>query len=120
EALAATLRRFPDRVVLGANFVSEVIGPGQEAWAIDLPTSSVLADASPQNPIVGYVNFWPGLNGVVRAAHYYTTLEQLEGALPPDLVRPDVPASLAARAARWLGVQDLREPFQPHLIRFSG
>ena len=120
EVLAATLRRFPARVVLGANFVSEVIGPGREAWAIDLPTNSVLAEASPQNPTVGYVNFWPGLNGVVRAAHYYTTLDQLEGAPSPNLVRPDVPASLAVRAARWLGFKELPEPFQPHLIRFSG
>jgi adenylate cyclase len=120
EILRATLRRFPDRVVLGANFVSEVIGPGQEAWAIDLPTTSVLPNAAPQNPSIGYVNFWPGFDGVVRAAHYWTTLDQLQGAPPPAVGTPDVPASLAARAARWLGSENIRDPFQPHLIRFSG
>jgi adenylate cyclase len=120
EILAATLLRYPDRVVLGANFVSGMIGPGQEAWAIDLPTTSVLPNASPQNPAVGYVNFWPGLNGVIRAAHYWTTAEQLLNAPPPAVMTGDVPASLTARAGRWLGVNNISDPCQPKLIRFCG
>src|SRR6267143_150345 len=49
EMLQTTLRRFPDRVAVGSNFVSEVIGPGREAWAFNLPSTSVLPNMSPGN-----------------------------------------------------------------------
>ena len=120
EILASMLRRFPDHVVLGANFVSEPVGSNGETWALDLPTTSVLPGASPQNQTIGYVNFWPGFNGVVRTAQYWTTLDQLQGAPPPTSITPDTPVSLAARAGGWLGFQELRDPLRPQLIRFSG
>jgi len=120
EALQNSIRRAGGRVIVGANFVEEVTGPGASAWSINLPPSSVVADASPQNPAIGYVNFWPGFGGIVRGAHYATTLDQLQGGKPPENIGTETPLSLAARAANLLGASLPPNPFALHLIRFSG
>jgi adenylate cyclase len=120
EALQDSIRRAGGRIIIGANFVEEVTGPGASAWSINLPPSSVVADASPQNPAIGYVNFWPGFRGIVRGAHYATTLDQLEGGKPPENIGTETPLSLAARAAALLGTTLPSDPFALHLIRFSG
>src|SRR2546422_6645660 len=120
EAFQAAFGRYPGRVFAGSNFVFEVVGPGRQAWALDLPSSSVVPDSTPQNPAIGYVNFWPGFNGIIRSVQYRTTLEQLEGGSTPAALTPEVPASLAARVAASLGVIKIDEPFRPHFIRFSG
>jgi len=120
EALQNSIRQAGGRIIVGANFVEEVAGPGVPTWSLNLPPSSVIADASPQNPAIGYVNFWPGFGGIVRGAHYATTLDQLEGGKPPENIGAETPLSLAARAAALLGVSPPPNPFALHLIRFSG
>jgi adenylate cyclase len=120
EALQNSIRRAGGRIIIGANFVDEVTGPGASAWSLNLPPSSVIADASPQNPAIGYVNFWPGFGGIVRGAHYATTLDQLEGGKPPENIETGASLSLAARAAALLGASLPQNPFTRHLIRFSG
>ena len=120
EAFRDVLQRFPDRIVLGSNLVLETIGPGQQAWAWSIPATSIIPDSSPDHPSVGYVNFWPGLNGVVRSAQYQTTLEQLQGGIQPDEGVKSAPSSLALRAATKLGPVNLSQPFQPHLFRYTG
>ena len=119
DAFQGGLRQFPGRIVLGSNFVSEMIGPGREAWALTLPTSTIVP-GDLESSAIGYVNFWPAFDGVVRSVHYYTSLDQLQGAPPPAAVTPEVPSSLAARTAATVSAPDLTEPFQPRLIRFSG
>ncbi|PYL50129.1 MAG: hypothetical protein DMF40_00095, partial [Verrucomicrobia bacterium] len=103
EALQESIRRAGGRIIVGANFVEEVTGPGASAWSINLPPRSVIADASPQHPSIGYVNFWPGFGGIVRGAHYATTLDQLQGGKGPENIGAETPLSLAARAAALLG-----------------
>ena len=120
EALQESIRRAGGRIIVGANFVEEVTGPGASAWSLNLPPGSVIADASPQNPAIGYVNFWPGFGGIVRGAHYATTLDQLEGGKPPENVGAETPLSVAERAAALLGASPPANPFALHLIRFSG
>ena len=120
EALQNSIRRAGGRIIIGANFVDEVTGPGASAWSLNLPPSSVIADASPQNPAIGYVNFWPGFGGIVRGAHYATTLDQLEGGKPPENIETGASLSLAARAGALLGASLPPNPFALHLIRFSG
>lgn len=120
EAFQDVLRRFPGRIVLGSNFVRETIGPGQEAWALNLPVSTVVPDASADGGAIGYVNFWPGFDGVVRAAQYQATLDQLEGGAPPAAGAVTAPASLAFRAATKLEPFNLDQPFEPHLFRYTG
>ena len=120
EVLQNSTRRADGRIIIGANFVEEVTGPGANAWSINLPPTSVIADASPQNPAIGYVNFWPGFGGVVRGAHYATTLDQLQGGKPPENIGTETPLSLAARAAALLEASPPSDPFALHLIRFTG
>jgi CHASE2 domain-containing sensor protein len=57
EALLAAFRQFSDRIALGSNLVPETIGPGQQAWTLSLPVSSVIPDPAPNHPSIGYVNF---------------------------------------------------------------
>jgi adenylate cyclase len=120
EALQAAIAKFPGQVLTGSNFVPEVIGPGQEAWSLTLPTSSIIPDLSPHHPAIGYVNFWPDFDGVVRRVQYAATLEQMQGGRPPDRVTPDVPRSLAARAAASVGSAETADLLRPRLIRLSG
>jgi adenylate cyclase len=121
DVLQSTIRQYPGRIVLGSNFVQETIGPGRQAWAVSLPVSSVVPDLAPDHPSIGYVNFWPGFNGVIRSAQYRATIVQLEGGSPPVAGGPDpVLSSLSFRAASQLGPAPLSYPFEPHLFRYSG
>lgn len=120
DSFQDALRQFPGRIVLGTNFVAETIGPGREAWALTLPSTTIVSGGAPEATTFGYVNFWPAFDGVVRNVYYHTTLDQLQGAPPPATVTPEMPASLAARAAATVSASDLTEPFQSRLIRFSG
>lgn len=119
EPFQATLQKFAGRIVVGSNFVSEPIGAGRQAWSLTLPAASVIPEqAAPGG--VGYVNFWPGPDGVVREVNYFTTLDQLEGAPPPAVPAAETPASLATRAVGLVGPLQLAQPFRAHMIRFSG
>lgn len=121
KVFRATIERHPNRIVLGGNFSSYVIGPGRETWSLDLPAETIAGDFSPSSNSIGYVNFWPGFGGVIRDASYWMTLDQLQLHTPPlPAVTPATPTALAARAARWFGLHDLAQPLRPHLFRFSG
>lgn len=120
DALRAAMQKYPGRVILGSNFVPEVIGPGQESWALTLPSSSILPDVRPDHPAVGYVNFWPDFDGVVRQAQHAASLEQMQGGPPPADAEMNVPKSLAARAAAAAGPLPLRDAAQPRSFRFTG
>jgi adenylate cyclase len=121
EAFQGVLRRFPDRIVVGSNLVLETIGPGQQAWTLNLPVSTVVPDLAPDHPSIGYVNFWPGSNGVVRSAQYQVSLGQLQGGAPPGAGATDtLLSSLALRAATKFGPVNLSRPFEPHLFRYTG
>jgi adenylate cyclase len=121
EALQSMLRQYPGRIIVGSNFVQETIGPGHDAWTVNLPVSSVVPDLAQDHPSIGYVNFWPGFNGVVRSAQYRTTIAFLENGSSPVEGGPDaILSSLALRAASQLGPVTLNRPFESHLLRYSG
>ena len=120
EIFRSALERHPNQIVVGSNFTSNVAGPGRETWSLDLPTDTVVPNLAPENPSIGYVNFWPGFNGIIRAAYFWSTVDQLQGARAPAALSPAIPASLAARGAQWFGPPEIAQPFQPHLFRFSG
>jgi adenylate cyclase len=120
DAFQGVIRRFPDRLVLGMDFKAEMVGPGREALVWSTPSVTILPDASPEHPAVGYVALWGGFNGIIRSAQYQATLEQLQGGVPPDEGVKSAPSSLALRAASKLEPVNLSRPFQPHLFRFTG
>ena len=120
EAFQDVLRRFPDKIILGMDFKSETVGPGQEALVWGVPSATLLPDSSPEHPGVGYVVFWRDFDGIIRRARYQATLEQLAGGVLPEEAVRSAPSSLALRAATKLGAVNLSGPFQPHLFRYTG
>ena len=120
DAFRTALQRFPGQIILGSNFISEVIGPGREAWALTLPSVSLLPDVTPEHPGVGYVNFWPQFDGVVRRAQHAATLDQLQGGPSPGDSAENAAYSLAARAAGVAGKATLPDTAEPRFFRFSG
>jgi adenylate cyclase len=119
-ALRDIFERFSDRIIFGSNLALETIGPAQQAWALSLPSSTVVPNAGPTHPAIGYVNFWPGYNGVVRSAQYQVTMEQLElGAVAQKTNAPPL-SSLALLTALKLNTPDLHDPLAPKLFRYSG
>lgn len=120
EAFQDVLRRFPDKIVLGMNFKSETVGPGQEALVWGVPSTTLLPDSSPEHRGVGYVVFWPDFDGIIRKARYQATLEQLAGGVLPDQGDQAAPSSLALRAATKLAPVNLSRPFVSHLFRYTG
>jgi adenylate cyclase len=117
----ATIARHRDRIIIGADFSRFQISADRKTWSLDMPAETVAGELSPGDHAIGFVNFWSGFEGVIRAAVYRITLEQLQlDALPPPDITPETPAALARRAADWLGVPELPRPFETRLIRFSG
>jgi adenylate cyclase len=120
EVLLECVQRFPNRIVLGSNFVAEEIAPRQQAWSLYLPAPTVVAEPATDHPAIGYVNFWRDSDGIVRRAQYRVTLEQLQANAPPPRTETGTPASLALRVATNLGVDKIDQPFAPRLFRYSG
>lgn len=89
EELRAVLARYPDRVVLAANFSDD----GRQL----LMPWVVIPEHIPLEQITGYVNFWPDPDGVIRRARYHTTAAAQAGVTP----RADEPQlqSFAMRVA---------------------
>lgn len=120
-AFQEVIRRFPDQIVLGSDFAVETIGPGgQQAPTWVIPSTTILPDASPEHPAVGYVIFQADFKSIVRKAQYQSTLEQWIGGTPSQDGGKPAPASLALRAATKLGTVNLKQPFEPRLFRYTG
>jgi adenylate cyclase len=109
------LGKFSDRIVLVSDLAQ---GQQVKAWA--LPTS-ILPDASPEHPAIGYDTLFHDFDGRIRRALFQTTLEHLQGGIQPDeRTRAAAACSLSLRAATKLGPVKLDRPFQRHLFRYTG
>ena len=120
SALRDLFERSPDRIVFGSNLALETIGPGQRAWALSLPSSTIIPNAGPAHPAIGYVNFWPSYNGIVRSAQYQVTMEQLESGRVAPKTSDSALSSLALLTASKLAAPELRDPIISKLFRYSG
>jgi len=107
------LKRYRDRVVLGANFDLENAGQ-----AI-LPNSQLIPAPQLADDRVGFVNFvGDPIDGKVRAAIYRMTERQLAG-LPP-YPGEQIFESFSARALAKIGRADaVPRDFRGHMIRFT-
>jgi adenylate cyclase len=114
-AFRAALERYHDKVVIGENFELTEDG-GKRTFRLTVPTPTLIPTEENQDPRVGYVNFWPETDGLVRSADYQTTEEEVRNSRP----RPDsiVRYSLASRALSKLGHEDLI-PRKPRCFRFA-
>ena len=112
-AFHATLDRYRDKVVLGANFDM------QNAAQAVTPNDTLIPPQQLLDDRVGFVNFWPDpIDGKIRAATYRVTDRQLAG-LPPHPSQ-EIFESLSSRALTKIGhADDIPRDFRGHMIRFS-
>ncbi len=78
-ALRETLARHGDRVVLASLYDDSGMGAGHTASQYRPPSDSVLPPSEDATSLVGFANFWPDTDRVVRAAHYRITAADLLG-----------------------------------------
>lgn len=101
DLLRETLHRHPDRVALAALYMDTEMSVAPEAVLYHPPAETIVAPGDPANACVGYANFWPEADKVVRAAHYRMTDADLLGR--PGL-GGDVRSSLGAIALSQAGL----------------
>jgi adenylate cyclase len=117
DAFQEVLRKFPGRIVLGADFVVETVDSGglqAATWVI--PATSIIPDSSPEHPSVGYVTFPGDFKNIVRKVQYQNSLDQS----PPAEISDSAPSSLSLRIASKLKPIELSRPFEPRPFRFAG
>jgi adenylate cyclase len=110
-ALRAILDQYRDRVVIGSNFADEAIPGSPRSYT---PPSRDLVPGGAADDRVGYVNFWPDADGVVRTVKYHLTraeVFQTAGSGP-------VYYSLSARVLQKAGFPSLI-PRTPQGLRFA-
>jgi adenylate cyclase len=120
EILRNALNKYRGQVVIGSNFVDPSWnGPARIGASLTRPPDSLIPEVTPMDPRVGYTNFWPDEDEVVRRAQYRVTFEQVEGAAPqPDTERY---MSLMGRAAEQAGYGSFIPPgLETQTFRFTG
>lgn len=80
EPLRLALDKYRAHVVLGSNFGSAP-GPGLN-YSHASPPETLIPPTTPLDDRVGYTNFWPDDDGVVRNAQCRVAVEQLAGGSP--------------------------------------
>lgn len=124
EELGATLEKYKDRVVVGSNFVREENKIGEKLETsnnLSIPIDTIIPQTTPLDPRIGYVNFWPDTDNVIRQAFYRVNFQLVEGS-PIDLENPtdEIYLSVTANAAIKTGNENLIPPtLKPKMIRFS-
>ena len=99
------LQRYPDRVVLSSKFdtrgQSQTVG---SAAVMVFPSPSILPENGVADDAVGFVNFWPDYDGVIRTTTWQTTLNEVNHAKshPDELVF----SSMSAVTCDLLGRKD--------------
>ena len=112
----SALDRFKDRVVIGSNFVS-ASSPGVSTVHTS-PPETLVPQTVPMDDRVGFVNFWPDADDVVRRAQFRVTPEVVQGnAL---LEGSQIFLSLAARGLTKAGWANSIPPgLNEHAFRFT-
>jgi adenylate cyclase len=112
-AFHATLDRYRDKVVLGANF------DVQNVAQVVTPNEALIPPPQMQDDRVGFVNFWADpIDEKIRAINYRVTDRQLAN-LPPH-PGEEVYESLSARGLEKIGHgNDVPRDFRGHMIRFT-
>jgi adenylate cyclase len=99
DALKAALDKYHDRLVIGSNFVDEPVAGSPRTYTV--PSRDLIPDSQTDDR-VGYVNFWPDTDGVIRTVKYRMT--QADAFQTAD--SGQVYYSLAARILQKLGLGD--------------
>ncbi len=116
EAFRSALELHRSQVVIGSNFSDSSTNASRGMGAeLTMPTTALIPSPDER---VGYVNFWPDADGVIRRAVFQTSFAQFLGThqIPGE---PQY-ASLAAQAVAKLG-RPIRSSMQTasHAIRYT-
>jgi adenylate cyclase len=108
---ADALNRYQDRVVIGVNY------DGHRGMLIT-PNATLIPAPAEQDDRVGLVNFWPDVDGRVRAAQFIYAERQLAGG---EATRgdPQIGALDARTLAKFGREADIPQEFRRYPIRFS-
>ena len=114
-----SLERHKERVVIGSNFVSaERRGGSWRGAALTVPPDSIVPQSSPIDDRIGYTNFWPDEDDIVRRAQYRLTFQQVQSeTVLPGSEKFD---SLGTRLLSKAGFGDtIPDDLADHLFRFT-
>lgn len=117
--LRAAMERHPRQVVLASNYSEDEgdpLNPDDNVPALTMPTTALLDDPT-HDARVGYANFWPGPDDVVRRAIYATTLSERAGR--PSAANETVYRSLAAATLGLMGGPDVTRDRRPQAFFFA-
>lgn len=120
-AFREALDRFRSKVVIGSNFVAATTrGYATASPSHSVPTETLVSNAQPIDSRVGFVNFWPDADDVIREAQYRVTFEQVNGEFTPSQ-NSERFISLAARSAIAAGFGHLVPPdLDSRIFRYTG
>ena len=110
------LDRYKDHVVIGSNFVSAT-SHGFSTLHTS-PPEALVPQTVPMDDRVGFVNFWPDADDVVRSAQFRVTSEVVQGSAPVQ--GSEIFLSLAARGLTKAGCANSIPPgLNDHSLRFT-
>ncbi|MGB8352815.1 MAG: CHASE2 domain-containing protein, partial [Chthoniobacteraceae bacterium] len=115
EAFHAALDKYKSNLVIASNFAVETRG-AKSGTTLQMPSDDLIKATSPIDNRVGYVNFWPDTDGVVRSAYYGVTPADLYG----EEEGQETYRSLAARVLQKTGNGKLIPSPGAHRFRFAG
>jgi two-component sensor histidine kinase/CHASE2 domain-containing sensor protein len=96
------LERYAGRVVIGSNFTTSLAEEsGRMDASLASPSNALIPPTDTPDSRVGFVNFWPDSDGIIRQARFQANFAQFLGAAG-NLGEKDHP-SLAAQAVRKFG-----------------
>lgn len=115
ELFHEALKRYADKVVIGAHF--QLGSEGAVAQQFFPPARTLVPSGSSLDRVVGFVNFWVDEDEVVRNANYHATLEEVSHEVPT--ADSQVFDSLAARLAAQAGfAEKVPEGSAPRMMRW--
>ena len=106
------LDRYADRVVVGSNF-------NFLDRSLARPCETLIPQTSPTDSRVGFANFWPDEDGVMRHAQYRVTFDQIRNT-PSSESGSERFVSLTGAALIKAGLErDVPNDLEPHAFRFT-
>lgn len=103
-AFRAALEKHRDRVVVGSNFTAQAAdrNGGGVTTVLTLPSETLIPQSGGgEDPRVGFVNFWPDADGVIRSTKFHANFGEFLAEAAD--IRESHYSSLAAQIARKAG-----------------
>jgi adenylate cyclase len=70
EVFRKCLEKYRKHVILGADFISQEVQNGRNE-SVQLPSDGLIPQKWPADERIGFVNYWPDTDGVIREARFH-------------------------------------------------